>query len=389
VVQPGGYFGRYLGDNGSEGHMVYIHEGVLFGVPFDPNKLEVRGTPSPLLEDVAADAGTAAGQLDFSNTGTLVYRSGKSTRSTYPVVTLDSSGKTEPLILTPGLYYTPRFSPDGKRLAVSITAGKGTDLHVFDPQREAMSHLTFNGQDNLNPVWTPDGKHIVFRTSANGGAIMWIRSDGAGDAQTLYQSKNVIWPSSFTPDGRRLAFSDVSPETNMDLWTLPLDLTDPDHPKPGKPEKFWASPQTDAVPMFSPDGHWIAYLSTEPGQAEIFVRPFPGPGGVWQISVGGGTYPFWSREGKQLFYRSLSDRIFVVDYTAKGDTFTAGKPRPWSETPTRTAGGNALVPIDLAPDGKHFAIFPMSPAEDEKGSVHMTFLFNFFDELQRRMPAAK
>jgi serine/threonine-protein kinase len=397
VLQPGGYFGRYLADNGAgNGHLVYIHEGVLFGVPFDPDTLQVDGMPSPLLEDVAADAPTAGGQLDFSDTGTLVYRSGKSAASTYPVVTLDSSGKTEPLVPTPGNYFTPRFSPDGKRLALSITAGKGTDLHVYDPQREAMSHLTFNGQDNFNPVWTPDGKHIVFRTSSvssggNGGAIMWIRSDGAGDPQPLYQSKNVIWPSSFSPDGRRLAFSEQGPETNLDLWTLPLDLTDPEHPKPGKPEKFWASPQVDVFPMFSPDGHWIAYVSNDSGQAAIFVRPFPGPGGVWQISAGGGAYPFWSRDVKQLFYRSQSPggRIFVVDYTAKGDTFTPGKPRMWSGTPTQTAGGNSFVPIDLAPDGKHFAIFPMPQVTDEKGSVHVTFLFNFFDELRRRMPAAK
>lgn len=161
-------------------------------------------------------------------------------------------------------YFTARFSPDGKRLALAMTSGKGTALHVYDSQREAMSHLTFNGQDNFNPVWTPDVKHIVFRTSSgngrgNGSAIMWIRSDGAGDAQLLHQSKNFVWPSSFTPDGRRLAFSEQSPETNTDLWTLPLDLADPEHPKPGKPEKFWASPTADYFPMFSPDGRWIAY----------------------------------------------------------------------------------------------------------------------------------
>jgi serine/threonine-protein kinase len=282
------------------------------------------------------------------------------------------------------LYFTPRFSPDGKKLALSITAGKGTDLNVWDPQREAMSHLTFNGQDNFNPVWTPDGKHIVFRSTGNGvTTILWIRSDGAGDAQPLYQSKNLLWASSFSPDGRRLAFSEQFPETGVDLFTLPLDLTDPEHPKPGKPEKFWASPKNDAVPMFSPDGRWIAYLSDEPGQFEIFARPFPGPGGVWQISTGGGSYPFWSRDGKQIFYRGLNNRIFVVDYTAKGDTFAAGKPHQWSDTLTRSAGGNSNVPIDLAPDGKHFAIFPQPQAE-EKGSVHMTFLFNFFDELRRR-----
>jgi serine/threonine-protein kinase len=384
VLQPGGYFGRYFADNRGEGHLVYIHEGVLFGVPFDPDTLQVRGAPSPLLEDVAADASTAGGQLDFSNTGTVAYRVGKPTGSTYLVVTLDSSGKTEPLVPELGNYFMPRFSPDGKRLALSVTAGKGTDINVWDTQREAMSHLTFNGQENANPVWSPDGKHIVFHTAANGGAMMWVRADGAGDAQTLYHSKSFMWPSSFSPDGRRLAFSEQSAESNVDVWTLPLDLADPEHPKAGKPEKFWASPQVDAVPMFSPNGHWIAYFSNEDGQGDIFVRPFPGPGGVWQISVGGGTYPFWSPDGKQLFYKGAANRVWVVDYSVKGDTFTPGKPREWSPTATRTAGGNQLVPIDLAPDGKHFAIFPVTQGEEEKGSAHVTFLFNFFDELRRR-----
>jgi len=129
--------------------------------------------------------------------------------------------------------------PFAERAALSITAGNRTDLNVYDPQREAMSHLTFNGQDNFDPVWTPNGKHIVFRSTVNGVTTMlWIRSDGAGEAQPLYQSKSLVWASSFSPDGRRLAFSEQSPDTGVDVVTMPLDLTDPEHPKPGKPEKF-------------------------------------------------------------------------------------------------------------------------------------------------------
>jgi len=172
----------------------------------------------------------------------------------------------------------------------------------------------------------------------------------------------------------------------MDIWTMPLDLTDAEHPKPGTPEKFLASPKIEVFPIFSPDGHWMAYTSDELGQGQVFVRPFPPRPGVWQISTEGGRYAFWSRDGK-LFYLGPKGRIFVVEYTAQGDTFTRGKPRLWSDVPIRPAGLNVLTPLDLAPDGKRFAIFPVPKLEEEKGSVHVTFLFNFFDELRRRVPS--
>ncbi len=391
VVQQGGYFGRYVAETGSRGHLVYLHEGVLFGVPFDLDKLEPRGTPAPLLQDVASEPTSGGGQLDCSRTGTLVYRSGKSTGATYPVVWLDSSGKTQPLVVTLGEYLTPRFSPDGTRLALAIRSGKGIDIYVYDLGQEFLSHLTLNGQFNSNPVWTPDGKHIVFRSAATSDSsnIWWIRSDGAGEAQLLYQGKGQAVPYSFSPDGHRLAFVDFSPETILDIWTMLLDLTDPEHPKPGTPEKFWASPKSDVAPMFSPDGRWMAYASDEPGQLQVFVRPFPRGPGVWQISTEGGSYPFWSRDGK-LFYIGAKDRIFAVDYTARGDTFRAEKPRLWSDVQIRpSAGGPSMTPLDLAPDGKRFAIFPVPQTEEEKGSVHVTFLFNFFDELRRQIPVGK
>jgi serine/threonine-protein kinase len=310
------------------------------------------------------------------------------------VVSLDGSGKTQPLIATPGVYLTPRFAPDGRRLAVAMQIGKGTDIYVYDPQRDAMSHLTFTGQRdgyiNSNPVWTPDGKHIVFRAQSQGANVLWwIRADGGGEPVMLRENKlGQLAPSSFSPDGRRLAFMEASPETGMDVWAMTLDLSDPEHPKPGKAEKFYASPKVDVVPMFSPDGHWIAYASDEQGQFEIFVRPFPGPGGVWQVSSGGGAYPSWSSDGKTIFF-TARQHIFAADYTVKGDTFNSGKPRRWSEVPYSAAGGGSFVPIDIAPDGKHFAIFPQAETEEGKGNVHVTFLLNFFDEVRRRLPAAR
>ncbi|HYM09197.1 MAG TPA: hypothetical protein VEU62_00620, partial [Bryobacterales bacterium] len=169
---------------------------------------------------------------------------------------------------------------------------------------------------------------------------------------------------------------------------LPVDASDPDHPKPGKPELFLRTPADENVPRFSPDGHWIAYRSNESGINEIYVRPFPGgAGGKWQVSSGGGLYGIWSNKGRELFYETTDYRIMVMDYTANGDSFVTGKSRLWSAKPLFYAGTSNL---DLAPDGKRFAVLTAPEAAGgEKGTVHVTFLLNFFDELRRRAPATR
>jgi serine/threonine-protein kinase len=391
TLVAGGYFGRYLPSNGKRGHLVYLHQGVLFGVAFDPIRLEVQGTPVPVLEDVAASPIQGGGQFDFSGEpsghGTLVYLAGKGVAQTWPVVWLDSSGKMQPLIATPGAYQNPRFSPDGRRLAMTVATSTGSDISVYDLERETMTRLTFGGHAQI-PVWTPDGKHIAFQSSvASGSEIWWVRSDGSGEPQRLLAAQNNLSLWSFSPDGRRLAYQVFNSETGYDIWTVALDTSDPDHPKPGKPEPFLVTASNENVPMFSPDGHWIAYRSNESGTDEIYVRPFSGRGGKWQISTGGGLYPIWSNNGRELFYETADNRIMVVDYTVSGDSFVPGKPRLWSDKQIFYPGS---VNLALAPDGKRFAV-PALPeaAGPEKGSVHVTFLLNFLDELRRRVPADK
>jgi Tol biopolymer transport system component len=387
VVQRGGYFGRYLATSNRAGELVYVHQGTLLGVPFDLDRLEVRGTPAPLLEDVAGDPSFAGGQFDVSRNGTFVYLGGKSSAAAWPLVWLDSTGKTEPLLALPGSYYSPRLSPDGKRLAVSVNVNA---IGVYDSQRNTMTPLTFKLQLSLFPVWMPDGKHIVFAAAAGTGTtLQWIRSDGAGEPQPLLESKTVLRPYSFSPDGKRLAFGESRPEGESDLWTLPLDLSDPEHPKAGKPQLFLRTIADEYEPAFSPDGRWIAYRSNATGFAEIYVQPFPGPGGKWLISTGGGRHPVWSRNGRELFYQAQDFRIMVATYSAKGDSFAADKPRPWAET--RILEPNVLYwNLDLAPDGKRFVVSPRPEATGgQKGPVHVTVLLNFFDELRRRMPTGK
>jgi serine/threonine-protein kinase len=322
--------------------------------------------------------------LDFSLTGTLVYRRSGQNEGLLTVVWLDSAGKTQPLLAKPGVYGRPSLSPDGQRLALQVTDGSGTDLWVYDWQRETMTRLTFNGNAQ-GPVWSPDGLYIVFHVDGQGMSA--IRSDGAGQPQVLTQSKNVQYQWSFTPDGKRLAFMESDSKYQYDLWTVPLESGSAGL-QAGKSEVFLQTPAAEMDPCFSPDGKWLAYSSNESGTAQIYVRAFPDKGGKWQISNSGGAYPIWSRSGHELFFESLDQRIMAASYAVKGDSFVADKPRMWSEKPLGGTVGNRNV--DLAPDGKRIAaLMPAEAREAEQSQNHVIFLENFFDELRRRAPVGK
>jgi serine/threonine-protein kinase len=386
TVQRVGYFGRFV----PSGHLVYVSHGTLFAVPFDLRRLEVRGAPVPVLDDVAGDAYTGAGQFDFSSTGTLVYLSGKSPGQG-PIVWRDKTGKTEILLAEQRSYISPRLSPDGKRLAFSVAQAT---LEVYDWQRNTMTRLSsgdrsFQGGDS--PVWTPDGTHLVFRRLSNPGippttSLWWIRADGASGAQRLLEGAGNLNPYSFSPDGRRLAFSQAN-NNGVGLWTLPLKSADPEHPEAGTPELFLKT-ERPQEPAFSPDGQWIAYTSQESRPSQIYVRAFSDPSRArYPISTTGGRNPVWSRTGRELFFEEPTDnRVWVVTYTARGTTFIADKPRLWSDTQLREASVGQWN-FDLDPDRDRLVIFPkLDRVPDRLGSVHVTVLLNFFDELRRRVP---
>lgn len=379
IVQRGGYFGRYL----PGGYLVYLHQGTLYGVKFDPRRLEVTGTPVPLLEDVAGNAGTGAGQFDFAINGTFVYLK-NGAAATWPLLWLHQDGTTSPLLQTPGSYLAPRFSPDGKRLAVTVGL---VDVRIYDWERDTMTRVGFTNQRNAFPVWAPDGKHLVFESQAlSGSSLYWIRADGAAEPHLLVRSKSNIRPNSFSPDGRYLAFSEQDVDAGFSVGTLSLDLTDPERPKPGTPAPFVRT-RLASEPAFSPDGRWIAYASNESARREVYVQPFPGTGsssGKWQVSSGGGHSPIWSANRRELFYESDDNRIMAATYSAGKHSFAAQKPRMWS--PTQLYQPNAAFwNFDLAPDGSRFVIVPRPEAGGARGTVHVTFLLNFFDEVQRRL----
>jgi Tol biopolymer transport system component len=391
TIERGGFSPHYLASSTGTGtgHLIYLHESTLFAVPLDPGRLALTGAPAPILEDVSSNS-AAGGDFASAQNGAFVYLSGKGQRALYSISSVDSTGKTELLQAPIGLYLTPRFSPDGKRLAFSLASGKSEDIWVKDLDRDTLSHLSFLGGTNRFPVWTPDGKNIVFKsTDPAAPGLYWIRSDGSGEAHRLTGGKSQESPYSISPDGKRLAFhQDGGNSGSQDIFTASIE-SDSGHPKLGKAELFLGTPSLEICPAFSPDGRWLAYQSNESGNFEVYVRPFPGPGGRSQISTGGGFFPLWSRNARDLVFQTPDFRVMAVSYTAKGDAFAPGKLRVWTETRLRNPGTIGVSNYDLAPNGKRLAALLADDASGEKLPTHLTFLLNFYDELRRRAPGNK
>jgi Tol biopolymer transport system component/predicted Ser/Thr protein kinase len=367
----GSIFARYL----PSGHLVYIHERTLFAIPFDVNRLETRGTAVPVINDLEAN------DWDFSGNGTLVYRrrSGGGDKAQLGTIQwVDRGGKRETILAKPDRYASPYVSPDGKRLSFVLYGPTSQDVWVYDTERDATTRLTFGGGRYDVPFWSPDGHYIIF--SAAGKGLYWIRSDGAGQPQPLIQSTHGLYASCITNDGKRLAYVDTF--GNAQIWTVPVE-DQAGQLKAGKPELFLKDQFSDVYPDFSPDGHWLAYSSNESGRDEAYVRPFPlpasGPGAKWQISNGGGNAPWWLRNGREIGYVA-NGQIMMVNYSLNGGSFVLEKPRVVVD---KLGGGD----WSAFPDGKRFVVVTPLKTSDTPANEHeLTLLFNFFDELRRRVP---
>jgi Tol biopolymer transport system component len=389
TLQRRGDSAHYVAKRNGAGYLVYSSQATLFAIPFDLNRLETHGLAVPVLDGVAV-ANSLGPEFDVSRTGTLVYR--KSGGTVVPMSTiqwLDAAGKRQPLLAKPAIYDGVRLSPDGGRLAAEIRDGSNptSDIWVYEPKRDTMTRLTFGGKYYLWPTWSPDGRYLVF--SSLGSGMFWARADGAGQPQQLTQSKIQDFPQSFSPDGKRLAYFEVNGtggSDRMQVWTIPIEDAG-GQLQTGKAEPFLQTQFSDGGGMFSPDGQWLAYSSNESGTREVYVRAFPQPasgqGGKWQISNGGGFWPKWSPKGRELLYES-GDQIMAVSYSVKGESFVPEKPRVWVSKIGGTKG------FDVSPDGKRLAVvMPVETPEATKPDHEVTFIFNFLDELRRRVPAGK
>jgi serine/threonine-protein kinase len=250
---------------------------------------------------------------------------------------------------------------------------------IYNILRDTLTRLTFEKNNTATAaVWTPDGKRVAFPSDRAGSTnIFWKAADGSGPEERLTTSQYTQSVGSFSPDGRTMLYTETSPKTRQDIWMVTIDGD-------RKPRVFLATPFRESSALFSPDGHWVAYISDESGRLEVYVRPFPGPGGKWQVSTGGASEAVWSLRGNELFYRTgnLQQKMMVVDIQTQ-PTFSAGKPRLLFEGSYVPGAGGALYSV--SPDAQRFL---MSKTSDQQQSALTEFnvVLNWFSELQQRVP---
>lgn len=381
IVVRGGYYGRFV----SSGHLIYMQQGTLFAVAFDRDRLETIGQAVPAVEGVAGTSGVGGAQVTVSAEGTLVYVPGVPLTDARPIHWLTRDGKTSVLRATKAEWANARFSPDGQKLALEISDGKQREIWVYEWARDTLTQLTFDPGEDRVPVWTPDGRRIVFASDrAKSGILNWygVNADGTGEVARLTDSPDPVGQGSWHPSGKFFAFHANRGATGNDLMVLPLEGDAARGWTPGTPTVFLSTPANEMTPMFSPDGRWIAYSSSETGLNNLYVRPFPGPGGKWRISTEGGAVPRWSATTPELLFRrpASSGQFMVASYAVVGEAFRAGTPQTWS--PTLAEGWGLLnAGYDLHPDGKRVAA-TAAPVQADAVLDKVVFVFNFADYLR-------
>jgi serine/threonine-protein kinase len=384
TIYHGGYEAHYV--NG--GFLVFMHEGTLLGAKFDPERQALLGEPVPLLEHVATNFGNGGAQFSMAKTGLATYVSGTAASEALHLQWLTNDGKVTSLRKESAVYWSLAFSPDGKNLALDVEAGGAQDIWVYDWQRDVATRLTFGGS-NVYPAWTPDGKRISYMSNDHSGySLWWKRADGGGDPQRLLQGKDRFGPMAWRPDGKVLVFTQSTRNGDLDLMWISVEGDEKSGWKVSEPKPFLNSPAYEDSPVFSPDGKWLAYHSNESGSPQVYVRPFPGPGGRWQVSSSEwGGLPEWSRTGHQIFYVNGEHRIMVADYRQEGDTLRIDTPRSWSNVSLIDRG-----PINhnfaVAPDGKRLAVVTEPPEGEQKQLARVTFVVNFGEEVRAKIAAA-
>ena len=319
-------------------------------------------------------------QFSVSDSGSLAYISGgtEPTRSLFSaLVWVDRKGQEELSAAEPGFYMLSRqqISPDGRHVAIRILGSGNEDVWIYDFARATSTRLTFDAASDGQPVWTPDGRRLVFRSTRDGGEanLFWKAADGTGPVERLTTSPNFQAPYSFSPDGKRLVFIERSSETGPDIHLLSME---------GEPtsQPLLKRPFDEGYPVISPDGRWLAYESNETGRHEVYVRPFPNvEEGKWQISTNGGGQPVWGPQGHELFYRTGQAMMAVSIETEP--TFTRGRPEVLFR-------GSYYRGCDISPDGGRFLMTkPFVDTEDTSAPRQFIVVENWSEELKRLAPS--
>ncbi len=354
-----------------QGYLLFNRVGTLLAQPFDADRLELKGDAIPIAEGVQFNSANAKAAVTVSAAGVLAYRL-IPTAAQNKLVWVDRKGTEEPLAAPPHPYRNPRLSPDGQRVAVTIDE-LGSQEWLLDTKRGTLTRLTFEGSYNGALAWTPDGKRIAFGSDRAGQRnLFWQLADGSGGTERLATSDRSQIAGSWSPDGQTLAFEQTSPGNGYDLFVYRLGDR--------KVETFLQTRFNEIAPRFSPDGRWLAYASDESGRTEVYVQPYPGPGGKWQISTEGGTEPVWARNG-ELFFRN-GDKMMAVATNTKGN-FSAETPKMLFEGHYATY--NTMPAYDVTPDGQRFLLAKTA----EQGPQEISVVLNWTEELKQKSSAPK
>ena len=363
------------GSGSGMGRLLFLRDGVLMAQLFDASRLALVGDPVTVAERVGSfrDFGFFAA----SNGGTLVYRTGGG--GNLQLTWFDRQGKVLGTAGDRGLYRRPALSPDGTQAAVGLRdlqTGK-LALWLIDFSRGTSTRFTFGSADTENPIWSPDGKRILFASNPDGHFDLYQKpANGATGEELLLKSDETKFATSVSRDGRFLLYYSIDPKTQRDLWVLPLEGDK-------KPFLFLRTASNESDGHFSPDGQWVAYVSDESGRNEIYLRRFsPGSaaagadtGGKWQVSYGGGLWPQWSKDEKELYYLTPDNKVMAVAVSTN-QVFQAGAAKLLFQAPPQAGGTFG----DYTADGKRFLF--LAPAQ-QTGQAPFNVVLNWQTGLKK------
>ncbi len=347
----------------SRGHLLFMRGSTLLARPFDSGRLEFTGEAAPVAENVLYFGAQGSGTFSVSDNGLLAYQTGAQGDPSR-LQWFDRTGKAIESIGQVAAHTHPRISRDGRRVVSALLDGQTAllDLWLYDLPRRVSTRFTFEPAVNLFPVWSPDGGRIAFASNRKGRHNIYQRAtSGSGDDELLLPPAATFrFPTDWSPDGGLIAFQANSAQANtgLDLWIF--SFTD------RKERPFLATPFQEWSPQFSPDGRWIAYTSDESGRPEVYVRPFQGSSGKWQVSNGGGSYPRWRRDGREVFYIAPDKTLMTVEVQA-GSAFEIGAPKPLFRTQIRSTDAGSQY--DVSADGQRFLINTIVPEEQSAITV--------------------
>jgi serine/threonine-protein kinase len=372
--------GQYM----SGGHLVYRVGERLHAVAFDLKRTEAVGHEVPVLESVAvpirSGSNTGLGaDVAVTGNGTLVYVPGVSQSVARTLTWFDRHGLEEPINAPPRAYTYPRLSPDGTRVAIDVR-DQENDIWIWNLEHKTLTRFTFDPALDRSPVWTPDGRRLVFSSDRAGPAnIYWQLSDGTGTPERLTKSPVSYFANSISPDGAQLVIRMNAPGST-DLMAVSLG---PNH----EVRPLIQSPFNEDDGEISPDGRWLAYQSNESGRSEVYVRPFPNiEAGRWLVSTNGGMQALWARSSQELFYLDLTGALMSVRVTP-GETWRTDSPIKLFGA--RQYFGTAIISgrtYDVSADGQRFLMIKPVESDATTAPSQIVVVQHFDEELKRLVP---